>query len=212
MTDLVSTQGTGRSGRAIAEAVYGDRFDAIAAYEQILATKAIEWGIIGPREADKLWERHILNSAALSSLIGQGLTVMDVGSGAGLPGIPLAILRPDLDVILLEPLLRRHTFLEETVADLGLSAVEVRRGRAEDQDDVVDVVACRAVAPLDRVVRWTTPLFYPDGILLAMKGSSAGEELAGAAALLRSARLSGEVVSVRAHPEGEATSVVRISK
>lgn len=152
----------------------------ISRYVDILANRGIEWGLIGPREADRLWDRHVLNSAAMAELPAAGARVLDVGSGAGLPGIPLAIARPDLSVVLLEPLLRRYNFLVEAVAELELGdRVEVRRGRAEDLRESFEVVTARAVAPLGRLVGWTQQLFVPDGELLALKGSSAADEVSG---------------------------------
>ncbi len=177
----------------------------------ILATRGVEWGLIGPREVPRLWERHILNSVAVAPLVGAGARVVDVGSGAGLPGIPLAILRPDVSVTLLEPLLRRFTFLEEVVAELGLGAqVSVVRGRAEEHEATYDVVTCRAVAPLDRLLGWTAGLFVPRGELLALKGSSAADEVQAATVKLRRSRLRAEVLSLRAHPDAEETSVIRV--
>lgn len=182
----------------------------LSRYVEILRTKGIEWGLIGPREADRIFSRHVLNSLAVESLVPHGVDVVDVGSGAGLPGIPLAIARPDLQVTLLEPLLRRATFLEETVADLGLSPrVEVVRGRAEEHKAHYDVVTCRAVAPLERLVKWTTPLFLPGGELLALKGSSAPDEVRAAGKALAAAKLGAEVLNVRAHPDADPTTVVR---
>ncbi len=135
-------------------------------------------GVIGPREADRIWDRHILNSLALADLIPVGATVVDVGSGAGLPGIPLAIARPDLSVTLLEPLLRRTTFLEPVVRELGLGdRVRVVRARAEDHHEQYDVVTARALAPLDRLIRWCRPLLKDGGTLLALKGRSAEDEI-----------------------------------
>ena len=135
-----------------------------------------------------------------------------MGSGAGLPGLPLAILRPDLDVTLLEPLLRRSTFLDETVADLGLSArVGVIRGRAEEHRERYDVVAARAVAPLPRLIPWCAPLRESDGVVLALKGSSAGDEVRASRDVLARARLRAEVLELRAHPAVDATTVVRLS-
>lgn len=123
----------------IAQEVFGARYELAERYEQILATKGIEWGLMGPRETDRLWDRHILNAVALSDLIPIGATVGDVGSGAGLPGIPLAIKRPDLEMTLIEPLLRRYNFLRETINELGLGdQVRVQRLRAEDCDAVFD--------------------------------------------------------------------------
>src|SRR5919202_3232006 len=130
--------------------VFGDRLDQASRYVDILLNRGIEWGLVGPREGPRLWERHILNSAALSDLVPQGSSVADVGSGAGLPGIPLAILRPDLRVDLVEPLLRRVTFLTQAVDELGITdRVTVVRARAEDHRGAYDVVVARALAPLE---------------------------------------------------------------
>ncbi|MBI4901486.1 MAG: 16S rRNA (guanine(527)-N(7))-methyltransferase RsmG, partial [Actinobacteria bacterium] len=159
--------------------LYGDGLGTIEAYVAVLATRGVEWGLIGPREVPRLWERHILNSAAIAGLVPSGASVVDVGSGAGLPGIPLAVLRPDLDVVLLEPLLRRADFLTETVRELDLAdRVRVVRGRAEEHKASYDVVTCRAVAPLGRLLGWTGRLFLPGGQLVAMKGASAADEVA----------------------------------
>lgn len=153
-------------------------------YEEWLHGAGIERGLIGPREADRLWERHVLNSAVAAPLLNAGERVVDVGSGAGLPGIPLAFARPDVSVVLLEPLARRAAFLAEVVADLGLEPrVSVVRGRAEDvvRDGVrYDVAVARAVAPLDRLAAWCLPLLRVGGRLLAWKGDRAEEEVAAA--------------------------------
>jgi 16S rRNA (guanine527-N7)-methyltransferase len=168
--------------------------------------------LLGPREAERVWDRHILNSAALSSLIADEPSVADVGSGAGLPGIPLAILRPDLRVTLIEPLLRRSTFLAETVEELGISdRVEVVRSRAEDHQRSYDVVVARALAPLDRLIGWCNPLRAPRGVILAVKGRSADDEVKAALRHLIAARLDAEVLIVRAHPEAAPATVVRLS-
>jgi 16S rRNA (guanine527-N7)-methyltransferase len=154
----------------------------------------------------------VLNSVALSGLVPQGSSVADVGSGAGLPGIPLAILRADLQVDLVEPLLRRATFLTQAVDELGITdRVRVVRARAEDHHQQYDVVVARALAPLDRLVRWCDPLRSPAGIILALKGRSAPDELAGAQKLLASRGLTGEVLSARAHAAVEPTMVVRLT-
>ena len=159
-----------------------------------------------------MWDRHVLNSAALAQLIPTSADVVDVGSGAGLPGVPLAILRPDLAVTLLEPLLRRATFLDETVGELGLGErVRVIRGRAEDHRDRYRVVTARALAPLPRLVQWCDPLRDSDGQILALKGASAAEEVTAAASALRSAGLRAEVLQLRAHPMTEPTTVVRLT-
>ena len=133
-------------------------------YAAILATDGVVRGLIGPREAPRLWERHLLNCAAVGALVPQGSTVCDVGSGAGLPGLVLAVARPDLEVELVEPLLRRTTFLNEAVAALELENVTVTRGRAEQLHGVrrFDVVTSRAVAPLTRLLEWSMPLVTPE--------------------------------------------------
>jgi 16S rRNA (guanine527-N7)-methyltransferase len=159
----------------------------VRAYADILASRGVERGLIGPREVPRLWDRHLMNCAVLADFIGQGARVWDVGSGAGLPGLVLALHRPDLALTLLEPLLRRTVFLEQCVADLRLTNVTVVRGRAEDQAGraQADVVTARAVAPLGRLARWTLPLLRPGGQLLAMKGESAADELESALPILR---------------------------
>ena len=177
---------------------WGFALSGLTAYEQRLATVGLERGLIGPREVDRLWDRHVLNSATLEELIPEGVTVIDVGSGAGLPGIPLALVRPDLRVVLLEPLLRRSVFLEETVAELGLGdRVSVVRGRAED--GVVapaEIVTARAVAPLEKLIRWCWPLVAPGGQLIALKGEKAQQEIDEAAPTLRKLGLTATIRSV----------------
>lgn len=195
----------------LAREVFGERFDLAEQYVDILSSRGVDWGLIGPREVDKIWPRHVLNSVAIGALIEQSAEVLDVGSGAGLPGIPLAILRPDLQVTLLEPLLRRVNFLSEVVTELGLQHhVTVRRGRAEDQHSTHQVVTCRAVAALPKLLGWCLPLLAPHGQLLAIKGESAEQELLDVQRVLRSRRRTGEVLTVRAHPQAEPTWVVRI--
>lgn len=194
----------------LAREVFPD-FDSINRYVDILSDRGISWGLIGPREADRLWDRHVLNSVAMADLIADGVSVVDVGSGAGLPGIPLAIRRPDLEVTLLEPLLRRANFLTETVADLGLGErVQVVRTRAEEHDGQYDVVTARAVAPLPRLLTWCLPLLGSAGELLALKGSSAASEIDQSRQILANGRLHADVISVRAHPRAESTQVVRV--
>jgi 16S rRNA (guanine527-N7)-methyltransferase len=166
--------------------VFGDRYQLAVGYEEIVRTDGVHRGLVGPREADRMWERHLLNCAVVAPAVPPGSHVVDVGSGAGLPGLVLAILRPDLTICLVEPLLRRATFLGEVVERLGLTGVEVRRARAEDLagDLDADVVTARAVAPLDRLARWCLPLVRPGGVLLALKGARAQEELAAAEFIL----------------------------
>ena len=179
----MSTVDTDPAVPAEAGSVFGPAVDAAAEYARLLATEGTVRGLIGPREVPRLWERHLLNSAAIASLVPVGSRVVDVGSGAGLPGIPLALARPDLTVTLLEPLARRVAFLTECVRRLGLERVTVVRGRAEEgpirrQLGGADVVTARAVAPLDKLAGWCLPLLRPGGLLLAMKGSTAAAELA----------------------------------
>jgi 16S rRNA (guanine527-N7)-methyltransferase len=156
-------------------------------YRDLLAGPGTERGLIGPREVDRLWDRHILNCAVVAEpslgLIPRGASVADVGSGAGLPGLVWAIVRPDITVTLVEPLLRRATFLTEAVVELNLTdRVAVERARAEDLLrsgwEPVDVVTARAVAALDKLAGWTLPLAKDGGALVALKGASAGEEVA----------------------------------
>lgn len=167
---------------AVAARVFGDRLDLARRYCAALATAGVERGLIGPREVPRLWERHILNCAVVGELIEEGASVVDVGSGAGLPGIPLAIARPDLRITLVEPLLRRTIFLSEFVDEVGLKNVTVVRGRAEQSGVIkeaggADVVTSRAVAPLAKLAHWSLPLLRDHGRMLALKGTSAAEEL-----------------------------------
>jgi 16S rRNA (guanine527-N7)-methyltransferase len=170
---------------AVAEAVFGARLDLAVRYADLLATTGIAHGLIGPREAARVWDRHLLNCAVVGGLIPQGATVADIGSGAGLPGLVLAIVRPDVRMTLVEPLERRVRWLDEAVTALGLDTVTVVRARAEEIPDRFDVVTARAVAPLSKLARWCLPLVTPGGALLALKGSQAQAELAEAEAMLR---------------------------
>jgi 16S rRNA (guanine527-N7)-methyltransferase len=170
-----------------AREVFGDRFADAVRYAELLAEAGVQRGLIGPREVPRLWERHLLNCAVLSEVVPEGVTVCDVGSGAGLPGIPLALVREDIKITLLEPLLRRTTFLTEVVELLGLDHVTVVRGRAEEvmgKLTPVHVVTARAVAPLDRLATWGIPLLRPYGEMLALKGDTGEEELKSAATAL----------------------------
>jgi 16S rRNA (guanine527-N7)-methyltransferase len=151
----------------------------VSAYANLLAAEGELRGLIGPREVPRLWTRHILNCAAVSAFLPQEGTLVDVGSGAGLPGVVLAALRPRMNVVLVEPMARRTTWLQEVVDKVGLPNVRVMRGRANDFHEAVlaDVVTARAVAPLDRLAGWTLPFLGIGGVLLAMKGQSAADEL-----------------------------------
>ncbi len=166
---------------ATAESVFGPRFELAKKYYDSLATDGVARGLIGPREVPRLWERHILNCAVVGELIDEGERVVDVGSGAGLPGIPLAIARPDLHVTLVEPLLRRTVYLAEFIEEHGLNVLVVR-GRAEQpgvkkEAGGADVVTSRAVAPLEKLAKWSLPLIHERGRMLALKGSSAEDEI-----------------------------------
>ncbi len=203
----------GRTVDEIAGEVFGDAVPSIERYVDILTTRGVEWGLMGPKEAPRIWGRHIFNSAALSTLMPEGCQVADVGSGAGLPGIPLAIARPDIRITLIEPLLRRSNFLTGVVEELGLGdRVDVLRGRAEDVGQHFDIVTARAVAKLPTLVGWTRGLIGQGGELLGLKGASAQEELDNAQKVLKKYHLAGEVLVVRAHPDTEVTHVVRITK
>jgi 16S rRNA (guanine527-N7)-methyltransferase len=192
--------------------LFGAGAEAIRQYVDILASRGIDWGVIGPAEGERLWERHILNSIASAALIPESATVVDVGSGAGLPGIPLAILRPDLTVTLLESLLRRANFLDLAVEELGLDdRVRVVRARAEDHRERYAVVASRAVAPLPRLIGWCAPLMTGDGKILALKGSSAESELAASAKELRKARLTGVVHELPVPGLDESTWAIELT-
>lgn len=159
--------------------MFSAAWDQANAYADLLATEGTLRGLIGPREVPRLWERHLVNCALVTDLVDPGSTVCDIGSGAGLPGVAMAIRRPDLTVTLVEPLLRRTTFLEEVVDRLALSNVEVVRSRAEALHGrrTFDVVTSRAVAPMDRLAGWSLPLVRSGGVFLAMKGSSVHAEL-----------------------------------
>jgi 16S rRNA (guanine527-N7)-methyltransferase len=164
-----------------AAAVFGAKLPTAQRYADVLASDGVERGLLGPHEADRLWERHLLNSAAIAELLEPGDRVVDIGSGAGMPGLPLAIARPDVEVVLLEPLLRRSEFLREVVAELGLP-VEVVRGRAEEPQVLErlggrDVAVSRAVAALDKLTRWSMALLRPEGRMLAIKGERARDEV-----------------------------------
>jgi 16S rRNA (guanine527-N7)-methyltransferase len=198
-----------------AHQVFGTALPLVERYAALLAGPGVERGLIGPRETPRLWERHLLNCAGLAELLPDGAVVADVGSGAGLPGVVLAALRPDVTVVLVEPLLRRATFLEEVVAELGLRTAVVRRARAEELagSQVVDVVVARAVAPLDRLAGWCLPLLAPGGRLLALKGERADDELAASRpALTRAGAAVAVVVEVGDEALGTGARVVVVTR
>ena len=196
-----------------AERIFGDQLDLAKRYVEHLATSGIERGLIGPREVPRLWSRHVLNCAVVAELIDDGAKVADVGSGAGLPGLCLALARPDLYLILIEPLERRVTWLEEVVMDLGLSNVEIIRSRAEAAIGKVEctVVTARAVSALKTLAPLTIPLLGGEGELLAIKGRSAEEEIATAGKTIRN--LGGYETSIVIAGQDvleEPTTVVRV--
>ncbi|WP_434922454.1 16S rRNA (guanine(527)-N(7))-methyltransferase RsmG [Glutamicibacter sp. PAEs-4] len=196
-----------------AEKIFGDRLDLAKRYVEHLATSGIERGLLGPREVPRLWSRHVLNCAVIEEVMDKDAEVADVGSGAGLPGLCLAIARPDLKLTLIEPLERRCIWLSEVIEDLGLTNVTVMRGRAEQMVDVVNAryVTARAVSALTNLAGLTIPLLHGQGELIAIKGRSAAEEIAKATKAIR--KLGGketEVLTVGETILAEPTTVVRI--
>jgi 16S rRNA (guanine527-N7)-methyltransferase len=206
-----------RETETIADAVVEQWFGPAAAlarrYVEVLSTDGVRRGLLGPREVPRIWSRHVLNCVVIHPLVAQHSTVGDLGSGAGLPGIVLALARPDLTVTLIEPLLRRSAFLEAVAASLELTNVTVVRARAEDLAGTraYDVVVARAVAPLDRLAGWALPLCVPGGELVALKGSSVQDEVSRAGPTL--ARLHAGPVRIESYGVGVVeppTTVVRI--
>jgi 16S rRNA (guanine527-N7)-methyltransferase len=212
MTDV--SRETPSTPEAARRAFPSERLPLAVRYVELLATAGVERGLIGPREASRLWDRHVFNCLAVASLVAEGATVADLGSGAGLPGLVLAIGRPDLVVTLVEPLQRRTSFLDEAIDELGLEHVRVVRGRAEELHGraVYDVVTARALAPLSRLLGWGMPLVTATGVLLAMKGTSAADEVEAAAEPLRALRCAPPEVLQVAGPDGSSTAtVVRVA-
>lgn len=196
-----------------ARSIFGDRFTLAERFVEHLATSGIERGLLGPRELPRLWDRHVLNCAVVGELIPADAAVADVGSGAGLPGLALAIARPDASFVLIEPLERRVNWLREVTDDLGLTNVEIFRGRAEQAVGKfeVNVVTARAVSALSSLATLTMPLLKRSGEVLAIKGRSAAEEVEKAAKVIR--RLGGKSTSVETAGSAlldEPTTVVRI--
>jgi 16S rRNA (guanine527-N7)-methyltransferase len=194
---------------AVVEATFGVRAALAVRYAELLATTGVEWGLLGPREAGRVWSRHVFNSVAVAPLIPANATVVDLGSGAGLPGIPLALARPDLRIVLLEPMARRVAFLQQCVDALALPGAEVRRGRAQDGlSRRVEVVVARAVAPLVGLAELALPLATPSGVLLALKGAKAAAE---AAELSAAGRHRVEVIDTH-DPLGASVTVVAVHR
>ena len=183
---------------------FPEREAEIRRYAEFLATAGIERGLIGPREGERIWERHIFNSLFPTTLLPQGASLFDIGSGAGLPGIVIALARPDLKVTLIEPLERRVEFLKEAACG---SDIQVIRGRAQDVKKSADFITARAVAPLEKLKKMCWHMLKMNGSLLAMKGESAANEMTGVAhAKLHEITLTGiglgRVVEVKKLPKG----------
>ncbi|KNC19457.1 16S rRNA methyltransferase [Arthrobacter sp. RIT-PI-e] len=198
-----------------ADTVFGDRFELARGFVRHLATSGIERGLLGPREIPRLWGRHVLNCAVVGRLMQPDASVVDVGSGAGLPGVALAIARPDLELHLVEPLERRVTWLDEVITDLGLTNVTVHRARAEQVVGEIAgrYVTARAVSALSTLAGWTLPLTTRDGEVLAIKGRSAADEIEKARKVIR--KLGGdtaEIIAVGGDVLAEPTTVVRIPR
>ena len=193
-----------------AEAIFGPQIKLARAYVHKLAQESDQLGLLGPRELDKIWSRHVLNSAVVAELVQAGELVADVGSGAGLPGIPMAIAAPETDFVLIEPMDRRASWLQEVVDELDLQNVEVVRARAEEvEGGQFEVVTARAVAALDKLLRLCVPLLKPGGKVIALKGSKAPEEILEAKKLQKKLKIEGfEIVVCGEKFLAEPTSVV----
>ena len=191
--------------------VYPDAAENLARFAHWLAGAGVERGFLGPREVDRIWDRHISNGAVVEELIPVNSKVFDIGSGAGLPGLVLAIVRPDITMGLIEPLMRRSEFLKEVVTDLGLTdQVSVIRGRAEElKGHTAPVVTARAVAPLGKLLTWSLPLTTKGGQILAMKGSSAATEITDAKEILKGRKA--EIVLCGEGVVDPQTTVVRVT-
>lgn len=190
----------------------GDAYDGVVRYAELLRDQGELRGLIGPREVARIWERHILNSAAVVQHLPTSGSVADIGSGAGLPGVVVAVMRPELEVILVEPMERRTTWLTEVVAELGLTNVEVKRGRAEEYHGAfeVDAVTSRAVAALSKLVRMSMPLVRVGGEMVILKGRSVVEEIEPARKVLRKYGAGDPDILEGTTVEGvESTTIVR---
>ncbi|HTX81071.1 MAG TPA: 16S rRNA (guanine(527)-N(7))-methyltransferase RsmG [Streptosporangiaceae bacterium] len=218
MSDVVTGAVTGSDDRSAdvaaagdaAAEMFGDSLPKAEKYAQLLTSIGVERGVVGPAEMDRIWDRHLLNSGAVARLVPAKCSLVDVGSGAGLPGIVLAMLLPGATVTLLEPMARRVEFLQQTVADLQLANVEVVRGRAEDLAGQLagDVITARAVAPLDKLAGLCLGLARPGGRVLAIKGSNADAELAKARPVLARLGVTDARIVHAASADGRATATV----
>ncbi|MFV0633016.1 16S rRNA (guanine(527)-N(7))-methyltransferase RsmG [Demequina sp.] len=212
MTDVDLTADPLHDSPALRE-FFGDSYDRVARFAVMLADQGVLRGLIGPREVPRLWERHILNSAAVVPFLGEG-TIVDIGSGAGLPGMVVAAMLPERSVVLVEPMERRTQWLFESAKECGIDNVTVVRGRAEEVDEVVeaDVITARAVASIDKLVKWSAPLLSPSGEMVLLKGRSAGDELERGKYVLRKHGLVGSVHEAPTLEGLEATTVVRLQR
>lgn len=192
---------------------FGDAYPAVETFAARLRDEGEVRGLIGPREVDRIWDRHILNSAAVVPFLPEAGLIADVGSGAGLPGIVVAAMRPEAAVYLIEPMERRCAWLTEIVEALGLTNVEVKRGRAEEYHGAFecDAVTSRAVAALDKLARLSLPLLRPGGEMIVLKGKNVARELDPARKVLRRLKASQpEIIDASTVPGVESTTVVRI--
>lgn len=209
MSDIPAPVEAAPEPPAEAVVVFGDQLPLARRYADLLATTGISHGLVGPREAPRLWSRHLVNCAVMHPLLPEGAMVVDIGSGAGLPGLALAVARPDLRVHLVEPLLRRTAWLQVAVDELGLGdRVTVHRGRAEEVSLTAPFVTARAVASLDKLVRWSFPLLQERGRLLALKGEAATQELEDARPILE--KLGVSRADVHVIGEGVVSEPVRV--
>ena len=201
---------TPESEPAVAARIFGSGIDKARAYAAALASDGETFGLLGPREYPKLWTRHILNSAVVAELVSPGQTVGDVGSGAGLPGIPMAIAQPDAEFVLIEPMERRSDWLKQQVEELGLTNVRVLRARAEEVGEAFDVVTARAVKALPQLLQMCVPMTKHGGEIIALKGEKAQLEIDDSKRLMKKLDIeSFEIVFTGAHFLDEPTRVVR---
>jgi 16S rRNA (guanine527-N7)-methyltransferase len=213
--DAVVPDGETLGASDVVKEYLGDAYDGVARYAEMLRDQGELRGLIGPREVPRIWERHILNSAAVEPFLPTSGAVADIGSGAGLPGVVLAVMRPELEVLLIEPMERRTTWLSEVVAELGLTNVQVKRGRAEEFHDAfeVDAVTCRAVAALSKLVRMSMPLVRVGGEMVILKGRSVADEVEPARKVLRKYGAGDPEIIEGTTVEGvESTTIVRIRR
>ncbi|WP_062204983.1 16S rRNA (guanine(527)-N(7))-methyltransferase RsmG [Demequina salsinemoris] len=200
-------------GTEAIEAYFGEQYPRVRAFAELLADQGVLRGLIGPRELERVWERHILNSAAVVPFLGDGVLV-DVGSGAGLPGMVVAAMQPERRVVLVEPMERRVQWLLEASRAAGIDNVTMVRGRAEEVAESVeaDIITARAVASIDKLVKWCMPLLSATGEMVLLKGRSAQDELDRAKYVLRKNRLAGEVLEAPTLDSLEPTRVVRLTR